>query len=156
MGNIRFAEKEDIPSLSRQEKECFSDPWSESALEDFFRLPHGLILIYEEEGKIIGSLIASLLAGEGEILRVATAKEKRGRGIGTLLMTALLEEGKKRGIEAFFLEVREKNLAARTLYEKTGFQKSGRRKNYYRFPTEDACLYQIQVKKDTKHENSCL
>ena len=38
-------------------------------------------------------------------------------------------------------EVRKSNLAARALYEKLGFSLIGERKNYYKDPTEDACLY---------------
>ena len=40
-----------------------------------------------------------------------------------------------------FLEVRESNIAARKLYEKAGFEPTGRRKSYYTDPLEDALLY---------------
>jgi ribosomal-protein-alanine N-acetyltransferase len=40
-----------------------------------------------------------------------------------------------------FLEVRESNSAARTLYEKAGFEATGLRKSYYANPVEDAVLY---------------
>jgi ribosomal-protein-alanine N-acetyltransferase len=40
-----------------------------------------------------------------------------------------------------FLEVRESNAAARTLYENAGFEQTGRRRSYYTSPLEDAILY---------------
>ena len=38
------------------------------------------------------------------------------------------------------LEVRQSNEAALALYRKYGFEQSGRRKNYYDNPTEDALI----------------
>jgi ribosomal-protein-alanine N-acetyltransferase len=45
------------------------------------------------------------------------------------------------GAESVFLEVRESNRAARFLYEKWSFVESGRRKQYYQGPQEDAIVY---------------
>ena len=44
-----------------------------------------------------------------------------------------------------FLEVRESNAAARTLYEKAGFEQTGRRHSYYTSPLEDAILYRLRA-----------
>ena len=48
------------------------------------------------------------------------------------------ERGK--GLENLFLEVREKNLAARNLYRAYGFRKMGVRKNYYKNPDDNAIV----------------
>ena len=56
-------------------------------------------------------------------------------------MLALLVRTQNTNSESVFLEVRESNSAARSLYEKLGFQQTGRRKSYYANPIEDAILY---------------
>ncbi|HEX9912077.1 MAG TPA: GNAT family N-acetyltransferase, partial [candidate division Zixibacteria bacterium] len=38
------------------------------------------------------------------------------------------------------LDVRVSNLVASELYRKFGFEEVGRRKNYYRYPVEDAII----------------
>jgi ribosomal-protein-alanine N-acetyltransferase len=67
-------------------------------------------------------------------------KEKRERGIGSrLLLHAMKCEGEA-GVESLFLEVREKNTAARRLYSSAGFAEIGFRKNYYKNPDDNAVI----------------
>ena len=56
------------------------------------------------------------------------------------MMTVLIEEAEKLGIAILFLEVRESNVAARTLYKSLGFTEDGIRKNFYEKPAEHAIL----------------
>jgi len=60
--------------------------------------------------------------------------------VATEMLTALMEEGRSRGVVEFFLEVRESNTPARGLYTKLGFEEIGLRKNYYEEPREHAVL----------------
>ena len=56
------------------------------------------------------------------------------------MLTELLEQGKKRGIAHFTLEVRISNTGAIHLYEGLGFASAGVRKNFYDRPKEDAMI----------------
>jgi ribosomal-protein-alanine N-acetyltransferase len=58
-------------------------------------------------------------------------------------MDALLSAARETNSDSVFLEVRESNVAARSLYEKAGFEQEGRRKSYYTNPMEDAVLYRL-------------
>lgn len=78
------------------------------------------------------------VADEAEIFNLAVAPQYRRQGHGAALVTAALEGMRSRGIQNVFLEVRESNLGAIAFYEKLGFLKNGRRKEYYRFPDEAA------------------
>jgi ribosomal protein S18 acetylase RimI-like enzyme len=56
------------------------------------------------------------------------------------MMDGVLSEAKRKGCLSVILSVRESNQAAIILYEKYGFVELEKRRNYYRFPTEDAII----------------
>ena len=95
-------------------------------------------IIVLEEGKVVGYAGLNRVLDEGDVTNIVVAEEYRGRGLGTALTAALLEEGKKEGIQAFTLEVRFSNLPAVRIYEKLGFVQEGIRKRFYEKPVEDA------------------
>jgi [ribosomal protein S18]-alanine N-acetyltransferase len=90
---------------------------------------------------IVGFLIARDLGPEWELENIVVAEEVRGEGVGRRLMQELLARAQQRNSHTIFLEVRESNASAISLYEKLGFQQTGRRKSYYSNPVEDALLY---------------
>jgi ribosomal-protein-alanine acetyltransferase len=90
---------------------------------------------------ILGFLIAQHLPPEWELENLVVAADSRRQGIGKRLLSTLLAAARKTSSTAVFLEVRDSNQAARTLYEKSGFEQTGRRHGYYASPSEDAILY---------------
>ena len=112
--------------------------------------PRRLLLVVECDAQVEGFLVArSLLVTEPvtewEIENVVVAETARRRGLGLALVTALLEQIRLHKPPndhlAVYLEVRESNLAARQLYEKSGFRLDNRRRAYYQLPQEDAVVY---------------
>ena len=61
-------------------------------------------------------------------------------GIGKLMMEEMLMLARERKCDAIFLEVRESNTPAITLYGSYGFKAVGRRNGYYRDPVENAII----------------
>lgn len=137
---IRHARPGDIPRLAELERLCFSSPWSEKSLSDFAANPDACLLTAEDDGVLLGYAGAFLSYDESDIANVATAPEARRRGIARALMTALAEELRARGAARAYLEVRESNTPALTLYTALGFSEVGRRRGYYTAPREDAIL----------------
>ncbi|MBU9746974.1 ribosomal protein S18-alanine N-acetyltransferase [Lachnospiraceae bacterium ASD3451] len=141
MLTIRPMEAKDLKQVTAIERETFSVPWSEKAFADSMDLPYTLYLVAETpEGRIAGYCGLYQVFSEGEITNVAVAFAQRRQGVAGTMLTRLLEQGKQMGIESFFLEVRQSNLAARRLYEKLGFSGNGTRKNFYEKPREDAVI----------------
>jgi len=91
--------------------------------------------------EVSGFLIARHVGSEWELENIAIAAAFQRQGIGNQLLSALFEQARQAGSESIYLEVRESNAAARSLYEKAGFDPTGRRKAYYSNPPEDAVLY---------------
>jgi ribosomal-protein-alanine N-acetyltransferase len=131
-----------LAEVASIERACFSDPWSEASFRQaidnagvFFR-----VATEGAGGRVVGYVVAWFAGGEGEIANVAVAPSVRGRGIGGLLLDAAIAAASQNGAEALYLDVRESNARARALYDSRGFVEVGRRRRYYRRPSEDAIV----------------
>jgi ribosomal protein S18 acetylase RimI-like enzyme len=92
-------------------------------------------------GRVVGFLVVrATAADEKEVLDLAVIPQLRRSGIGRILMETVLVE--VRGV-VWFLEVRESNEAAISLYKTLAFQPSGRRENYYHEPPEAAIVMRL-------------
>lgn len=137
---IRRMQETDLSQTAALERECFSVPWSEENLRQSLASPNYLFFVAEEDGHIAGYAGLLRVADEGDITNIAVETAYRGKGIGTELARALLEEGRKLDIRAFTLEVRVSNVTAIHVYEKLGFESVGVRKRFYEKPVEDAVI----------------
>jgi [ribosomal protein S18]-alanine N-acetyltransferase len=97
--------------------------------------------VIEAGGVVVGFLVARAVADvEAEILNLGVAQNHRRAGIASTLLQSCLVEFREAHVARVFLEVRESNHAAISLYEKNGFARTGRRPKYYRNPDEAAVL----------------
>ena len=140
---IRSAVLDDMPTLLAIEQEAASSAhW---AREQYASLVEsGVVLVAEEAGNVSGFVCAKAVAGDWEIENMVVAKQGRRRGIGSGLLDELLRCIRNQAGAAVWLEVRESNQPARSLYEKYGFRETGRRPRYYGDPVEDAVLYEFR------------
>ena len=111
-------------------KECFSVPWSVDALKEMFHTKGYCSFLAKEETEVIGYIGMKVVLDEADITNVAVLPAYRKKGIARKLQ----------GIYSIYLEVRDSNAAAITLYKHAGFKEVGKRKNYYEHPQEDARL----------------
>ena len=70
---IRRMEERDIAAVAELEKLCFSENWSYHILESGIHSPYDVYYVFEQEGKILGYCNLRVLAGEGEVQRIAVA-----------------------------------------------------------------------------------
>ncbi|WP_457674600.1 GNAT family N-acetyltransferase [Thiolapillus sp.] len=77
------------------------------------------MLAEDRDGNPIGT---GRLLPDGHIGRMAVLREWRGRGVGTALLRALMEEGRKQGFERLILAAQ---VQAMPFYEKEGFVAEG-------------------------------
>lgn len=73
-------------------------------------------------------------------------KEFWNVGIGSLLLSTLIESAKIAGYEQLELEVVAENERAVTLYEKFGFELFGTRKNTFKFRDGNYCACHLMLK----------
>jgi ribosomal-protein-alanine N-acetyltransferase len=79
---------------------------------------------------VAGVVVAWRVAGDAHIMELAVSPAARRRGCGSALLEAACAAAREPG-GACLLEVRESNAGAAALYERTGFQRVGRRPKYY-------------------------
>jgi ribosomal-protein-alanine N-acetyltransferase len=94
---------------------------------------------------ILGFLVAHKVDTGWELENIAVSETSHRRGVGTLLLAALIAHARSAKGSRIFLEVRESNHTARALYRKAGFEEAGLRKGYYANPAEDAILYRLSL-----------
>ena len=139
---FRAATQADVAAIVAIERTSFGDPWSEKTFRDLLRSGQAIFLVVTEgfPESVCGYVIAAVISDEAEVLNLAVAEQSRRRGLGGRLLDAALRIIRERGAREVFLEVRESNAAAITLYTSRGFAALSRRVRYYREPVEDALV----------------
>jgi [ribosomal protein S18]-alanine N-acetyltransferase len=99
----------------------------------------------------VGFLVASLVPPEVELETIAVAVEAQRRGIGVLLLQALIKTLKTEPVDTLTLEVRASNQTALNFYQQNGLQQIARRPRYYANPEEDAILMRLNLINDRGH-----
>lgn len=118
------------------EKVCFSNPWSKEDLKRQIESETSYFLVADIDGRAVGYMGLQIFSGEGYVTNIAVLPKYRGQGIAK----ALINEQMKNKMDFITLEVRESNIPAICLYEKTGFENVGIRPNFYSNPTENAVI----------------
>ena len=138
--SLEYIGTEHLTALSTLEGKCFSCPWSEESFSECLENDRYLFIGAFDKGNLVGYGGIITLFNEGDVANIAVDESYRGRGIGRAILSRLCDEARGRGVELLYLEVRESNTAARSLYDSFGFTVDGVRKNYYSRPTENAVL----------------
>lgn len=125
-----------VSAVAAIEKRCFSNPWSETAVNAELENHCSEIYIALVDGTAAGYANIYTVLDEMDIVRVAVLPEYRRQGIAAEMLKTVLAE--KQG--TVYLDVRESNHPAISLYKSLGFVDTGVRKNYYTNPTENAIL----------------
>jgi len=139
--------KSDLNEILKIEKQSFPTPWSREMFSKELELgfSYHRLLELKGEGKILAYIFCWLGKDEASILSLAVAPEWRRKGLGSYLLSKMLAELKKSGINWVWLEVRPSNLPAQALYTKFGFKEAGVRPLYYRDTGEDALVMKKEL-----------
>ncbi len=104
-----------------------AEAWSSAVFDSQLAQP-GCFALIDPAG---GLVLARVTADEAEILTLAVTPAARRRGIGMALVRGAMDRAAASGAAAMFLEVASANRPARTLYDRCGFVRVGRRARYY-------------------------
>jgi len=90
--------------------------------------------------QIVGYVGYWMMGDEVHISTIATHPDRRGKGLGELLLLHLLLSVYQHPVTMVTLEVRRSNRVAQALYRKYRFALVGERHHYYRDTGEDALI----------------
>ncbi len=132
-----------VDAVAQLEELCFSEPWSRQAVCQELENPQAVLFAAEWGGALAGYAGLRYVMDEAYLSNLAVFPRFRHRGVGRALLQAQKRFCQGRGFAMLTLEVRASNATAIGLYRSEGFQTVGRRKNFYRIPTEDAVLMTV-------------
>lgn len=128
-----------LDAVAEIEAACFSEPWSANALQLLLGdAATGFVACHRGRPIAYGGMLWA--PDEGQITNIAVHPDYRRRGCARAILLALIRAADQRGAQEISLEVRASNEAAIALYRAEGFLEAGRRRNFYRRPTEDALV----------------
>jgi ribosomal-protein-alanine N-acetyltransferase len=121
----------DAADLAALHGASFNRGWSEDEFERLL-LDRAVVAHRVMIGRrLVGFIISRIIGGEAEILSVAVASARRGKGLARQMLNLHLRRLAGLGTRTVFLEVGEGNVPANRLYQRAGFRTVGRREGYY-------------------------
>ena len=96
--------------------------------------------LQHELRSIVGYAGIWVMTDEAHVTTIASHPRVRGKGVGELLLLALIHRGIEVGARWMTLEVRASNTVAQNLYRKYTFKEMGVRRRYYSDNGEDALV----------------
>jgi ribosomal-protein-alanine N-acetyltransferase len=136
----------DMENVMEIEKAVYDFPWSVGIFQDCLSVGY-CCWILEQDDEVSGYGIMSVLAGEAHILNLCIKPELQNNGLGKEMIDYLIDLAKVHEADVMFLEVRPSNGQAIKIYERSGFDEVGNRKDYYpaKFGREDALILAKQL-----------
>ncbi|MGW1881123.1 ribosomal protein S18-alanine N-acetyltransferase [Streptomyces sp. NPDC001970] len=143
----------DLEPVLRLEHELFPEDawspgmfWSELAHSRGPRATRRYVAAVDPaDGRIVGYAGLAAAGGLGDVQTIAVARDQWGTGLGSRLLTDLLQHATAFECDEVLLEVRVDNTRAQKLYERFGFEPIGFRRGYYQPGNIDALVMRLHV-----------
>lgn len=121
----------DASAIAALHGASFRRGWSEEEVENLIADRQVFTHRAMRGANLAGFVMSRRANDEAEIISVAVAGARRGRGLARNLLNLHLRRLAGLGVHTVFLEVDEQNTPAIRLYARAGFREVGRRPNYY-------------------------
>lgn len=147
MTQLREMTWRDIPLLAELETALFAeDAWTEATWwAELAGRPRREYVVLEGQVGIEGYAGLDHAGAVADVMTVAVAPSRQGRGLGDRLLTELVARASGAGAKAVMLEVRADNEAALRLYRRHGFAEVSVRRRYYQPEGVDALVLRRSV-----------
>lgn len=135
---------EDLERVVEIEKQEPSG-WNSEMIRSELLTENGVQLSARLSGTVVGWACGRWTGEEAELLKIAVNNRYRRQKLGTVLLDRLVSLCADAGAVKLFLEVRSMNRAAVRFYKRYGFTEVGRRKGYYKEPSDDAVIMETNL-----------
>lgn len=141
-------ELRDVAEVLALEQRVYPFPWTRGNFEDSLASGNYAQVLRSEQGLLLGYLLALPGYDEMHLLNITVLPQQQGQGHARLMLDALGEACRARGLGQIWLEVRQSNARARSVYARYGFAEVGLRRAYYPAEggtREDAILMSLDL-----------
>ncbi len=149
---------DDLNEVIEIEQLSFPTPWSKDLFLQQLHSEFSKVFLTKSNSlgkpQVLGFICIWFVAGEMHILNLACLPAFRRQGIAAALLEHGLFFSFMMNMKKVFLEVRESNYEALSLYKKYWFRPTGIRKGYYTDTQEDAIVMTLEMESSTFLEKS--
>jgi ribosomal-protein-alanine N-acetyltransferase len=136
----------DVDTVATLAAECADDAWPASMFQSELECAGSQVwLLKDSGGRLLGFIVLRVVAGVAEIFNVAVSPRHQRCGHGTLLITHAVSQARDADCERVWLEVRESNKSAISLYNQCRFITIGIRPGYYDKGNENAVQMELNL-----------
>ena len=146
-GRIRAMTGSDLAAVEELERALFPlDAWPLQMFEDELAQPEtrSYYVAVDALDRVVAYAGLMCIEPIADVQTIAVVPEREGQGIGTQLLTLLIEEAGRRKAKDVLLEVRADNPRAQRLYRWFGFEQIHVRPRYYR-DGADALIMRLEL-----------
>jgi ribosomal-protein-alanine N-acetyltransferase len=120
-----------------------AEQWSAAMFWNELSHGHFYLVATDDDGAVLGYAgLAVAPPDEAWVQNIAVRRDAHRRGVGRVLLEALLAEAARRRVRSVLLEVAADNAPAQRLYASYGFEPIGVRRGYYQPSNTDALVMQ--------------
>jgi [ribosomal protein S18]-alanine N-acetyltransferase len=112
------------------EQQAYPHPWARSNFIDALKSGYQCQLLMAGD-ELLGYFVAMKGVDEVHLLNMTVAPAYQRQGWARVMLDALATWSRGQGTQWLWLEVRQSNVRALSVYENQGFRRVGVRKNYY-------------------------
>lgn len=139
MIKLREVIEDDLDAIYTIELDVYPTAWSKSFFKMMYFLKNNMFIVAVEGDEVIGYCVGEVeKVGKesdpdlaGHVLNIAVSGKHQHKGIGTILLDEMEDRFMEKEASVSYLEVRESNIVAQTMYKKRGYQYVRTSKDYY-------------------------
>ena len=137
----------DVDAVMAVEVRAYAHPWSRGNFVDSFIAGYVAKVLAAADGDVCAYFVAMPGVDELHLLNITVAPECQSAGLGQQLLQVVQDCARQRALSTLWLEVRQSNQRARSLYRQLGFAEVGVRKAYYpaNEQREDAVVMRLSL-----------
>jgi ribosomal-protein-alanine N-acetyltransferase len=147
-GRLQTMTTAQLDAVMAIEVAAYAFPWSRGNFIDSLASGYPAQVLLDAQGAMLGYFVAMGGVDEMHLLNITVAPAVQGRGHARRMIDALIALCREQRAHELWLEVRESNARARSIYTRLGFEQKGLRKGYYPAPfgrREDAVVMSLAL-----------
>jgi [ribosomal protein S18]-alanine N-acetyltransferase len=143
--HIRWMIACDMREVLTIERDCFTDPWSESDFVNCLRQRNVIGMVAEHEERVVGYMLYELNKDNLHLLNLAVHPGMRRQIIGASMVQKLFSKLSRERRRRIVCEVRESNLQAQLFFKSLGFFCVELLREFYDKTDEPALRFQYDL-----------